>query len=78
MNLKKLIPDFTIADILYYEQEKEILIRNGEGTLFLIDIYQNVQQQIEHLSILKKESPEIYTKKYIYVDVRIPQKIFLC
>lgn len=63
---------------MYYVKEKEIVLRNSDGTLFLFDIYQNIKEQGEQLSILKKESPEIYTKKYIYIDVRIPQKIFLC
>lgn len=77
-NLQKHIPDFHLKHILYYVTEKEVLIRNTDDTLFIFDIHQNIKEQVEQLSILKKESSEIYTKKYIYIDVRIPQKIFVC
>jgi hypothetical protein len=48
------------------------------GSLFLFDLSYNIEEQIEKLAIYEKERGNIYEKKYIYVDVRIPEKLFLC
>lgn len=39
---------------------------------------ENIARQIEKLAVFQKESEDITQKKYIYIDVRIPGKLFLC
>jgi hypothetical protein len=48
------------------------------GSIFIFDLAHDVISQIEKLAIYDKEKGYIFDKKYIYVDTRIPEKLFLC
>ena len=76
--LKRNIPGFQIAHSKYYIQEKELHIQSNIGTIFIFDISNDLNSQIQKLAIYQKEQENIAEKKYIYIDVRIAQKLFLC
>lgn len=77
--ISKNIPGFNTETILYQVTEKELLISNKIGTIFIFDIWNtDVSEQVKKLAVFQKESVDITQKKYIYVDVRIPGKLFLC
>jgi len=76
--LQKNILWIEIDTIQYFTSEKEVLISDQNQTLYLFDINASVERQIEQLSIFQKESWSLNEKKYIYIDVRIPQKLYVC
>ncbi|NDK10177.1 hypothetical protein GW846_05370 [Candidatus Gracilibacteria bacterium] len=76
--LQKNILGIEIDTIQYFTSEKEVLISDQNQTLYLFDINASVERQIEQLSIFQKESGSLNEKKYIYIDVRIPQKLYVC
>lgn len=77
-SLKKNILWFTINKIYFAENEKELILSHTNGNIFIFDIYNNVERQIEKLTIYHKESENINEKKYVYLDIRIPNKLFIC
>lgn len=77
-NIEKNILGFSARTLYYLPIEKELIIENGIGTLFIFDLSENISNQIEKIAVYMKESEDITQKKYIYIDVRIPQKLFLC
>ncbi len=77
-DLNRNILGFSPQSIEYFITEKEVLITNSIGTIFLFDLTWNIENQIKRLAIFQKEWVNISKKKYIYIDVRIPQRLFLC
>lgn len=78
-DISKNIPWFSISHILYQVKEKELLISNNIDTIFIFDMAQwDIREQVKKLAVFQKESEDITQKKYIYIDVRIPGKLFLC
>lgn len=75
---KKNILGFDFQNIKYYITEKELIVMHTSGGFFLFDLSSNIQQQIEKLAIYEKEEWNIQEKRYIYIDLRIPEKLFLC
>ena len=75
---EKNILNFWVEKIIYFISEKEVLISNNLETVFIFDLTANIFEQVERLSIFQKEWGNISEKKYIYVDARIPQKLFIC
>jgi len=51
---------------------------HASGNIFIFDLAHDVTSQIEKLAIYEKEKEVLNEKKYIYIDVRIPEKLFLC
>lgn len=76
-NIPKNILWFDISWVLYLIDEKEFLIQTSNDTIFLLDLTQDWKKQMENLSIFFKEKAKI-TDPYIYVDARIPKKIYTC
>lgn len=76
--LQRNIPGINIEKSKYYITEKELILSSQNGNLFVFDISGNLKDQIQKLAIFQKEQTDISEKKYIYIDVRIPQKLFLC
>lgn len=76
--LEKNIPGFSLKSSYYYVTEKEILLQNDIDTVFIFDLNAKIQTQVQKLAVFQKEQEDITQKKYIYIDVRIPQKLFLC
>lgn len=76
--LPKNILWFSPLTVHYFVTEKEVLISNQLGTVFIFDLTWNIKNQVKQLAIFQKEWWNVSEKKYIYIDVRIPQKLFLC
>ena len=76
--IKKNILGFDFDHIKYYITEKELLLGHSSGSIFIFDLNGDALSQIKKLAIYEKEKGNIFEKKYIYVDARIPEKIFLC
>jgi len=76
--IPKNIPGVVIKNISYFITEQELLISHSSGTIFIFDISSHLWEQVEKLAIFQKEWEDIAQKKYIYIDVRIPGKLFLC
>jgi hypothetical protein len=75
---KKNILGFNFKRMKYFIKEKELLLMHSSGTIFLFDLSYDVAAQIEKLAIYEKEKGNIFDKRYIYVDTRIAEKLFLC
>ena len=75
---KKNILGFDFKNIKYFIVEKELLLMHSSGSIFIFDLSNSVEDQIEKLAVYEKEEWSIDEKKYIYIDVRIPEKLFLC
>ena len=76
--LQKNIAGFSPITLQYFVEEKELILSDSQGTLYIFDVQADIGRQVEQLSIFQKEKSELFKKKYIYIDVRIPQKLFLC
>ena len=74
----KNILGFNPVEIYYYIKERELIIKDSNWTLYIFDLEQDVNTQIRRLAIYRTESWEIKTNSNTYVDVRIPDKIFVC
>jgi len=75
---KKNILSFNPIAIYYFLKEREIILQDSDNTLYIFDLEQDINKQVRKLAIYKKESPSQGKKSYIYVDVRVPEKLFLC
>ncbi len=76
--LQKNILGISIISIQYFVSEKELILANEDQTLFIFDLGTDIERQIEQLSIYQKEGRNLAEKKYVYIDVRIPQKLYVC
>lgn len=76
--LSKNIINFKIQSIAYYRKEKELHLQTSNDTIFIFDLSSNIFEQVERLAIFQKEWENITEQRYIYIDVRIPQKLFIC
>jgi cell division septal protein FtsQ len=76
--LRKNILWFNPTAIQFYTAEKEVIISQEDSTLFIFDVSWSIPEQIEQLSIYQKEWWGIPKNTYVYIDVRIPKKLFLC
>jgi len=69
---------FEISQIYYFIRERELLIKDSLGTIYIFDLEQSVETQIKKLAIYNQESENNSTKSQVYIDVRISEKLFLC
>lgn len=76
--LTRNILGFTVKTLYYLPTQRELIIEHQNKNLFIFDLAWNLQSQIEGLTIFHKEWWNIVEKKYVYIDVRIPEKLFLC
>ncbi len=76
--LPKNIAGFEIKNTIYFPTEREIFIVWKNDTLFIFDLQADIGQQIQQLSIFNREKHNITQTPYVYIDIRIREKIFLC
>lgn len=69
---------FQIRSVKYFVTEKELMIQNQIGNIFIFDLDNDINTQIKKLAIFQRETVNINEKKYIYIDVRVPERLFLC
>lgn len=76
--LSRNIPGFKASKLKYYITEKELLVSTPNESIFIFDLNANIKNQVQKLAIFQKEKEDFAQKKYIYLDVRVPQRLFLC
>jgi len=69
---------FTPNQIFYFLKEREIIIRDDVWTLYIFDLEKSAENQIKQLAIYEKESAPDSRWLLSYIDLRIPDKLFLC
>lgn len=79
---KKIIDEnFTnikISKITYYVIERELHLETEKNTILIFDLESDSRQQIEKLAIFNKENKPLDKNDFIYIDLRINNKIFYC
>jgi len=58
--------------------EREVLIKDNSWTIYIFDLERNIDDQIKRIAIYDTESTENKRDSYVYIDVRISDKLFLC
>lgn len=76
--LKKNISWFQISQIYYARNEHELLISLKNKNIFIFDLQNNIEAQVKQLSIYNKDTKNITSTLYTYIDVRVVGKLFLC
>lgn len=74
----KNILGFTPTQIYYYITEREVLIKDNSWTIYIFDLERDIDNQIKRIAIYDTESTENKRDSYVYIDVRISDKLFLC
>jgi hypothetical protein len=62
----------------YFPIEREVHIDLKTGTKLIFDLMGEADEQIEKLLIFHKEQFNLKETKFIYIDLRIKNKIFFC
>ncbi|MDQ7023761.1 MAG: FtsQ-type POTRA domain-containing protein [Candidatus Gracilibacteria bacterium] len=75
-SFKDNILEHPIEKILLYKDENELHIVTKNKTIFIFYISENIEKQIKKLIVYSKEKEK--NLKFIYVDLRIEDKIFVC
>lgn len=76
--LERNIPGFQVVKMKYYITEKELIVSTDNTNIFIFDLNGNIKNQVQKLAIFQKEQSDFTEKKYIYLDIRVPQRLFLC
>ena len=76
--LLKNLAGFQLEKSMYFITENELLISDANENIYIFDLSWNIEEQIEKLAIFQREQENITQKKYIYIDVRVRWKLFLC
>lgn len=71
----KELPDFPIEGLDYYDQEKELHI-TSKGTRFIFSLSGWIQQ-IRTIALLIRQE-KIFPQRFLYIDVRVPNKLYIC
>ncbi len=72
------IVELQIANLHYYLDERELIIELVSGGDIIFDLTWDLAWQIERVAIFHEESANIPEIKLIYIDARIPNKLFTC
>ena len=72
------IIELQIANLHYYVDERELIIELVSGGDIIFDLTGDLAWQIERIAIFHEESANIPEIKLIYIDARIPNKLFTC
>lgn len=69
-----------VKDIYYYEREREVHFNINNDTKLIFDLNTNtLEEQITKIAIYNKEHKNlISTNSIIYIDLRVPNKIYYC
>lgn len=78
--LEENIINIEVQELTYYvlERELHIDITNNTKLIFSIHSKDNIEEQIKKAVIFNKEHKDITLNEIIYIDFRIPNKIFYC
>lgn len=76
--INKNLLEINITEISYYVSEREVHYKTNNNTLFIFDLNGNLDEQFEKLAIFNKEKNLLIKPWIIYIDLRIPEKIFYC
>lgn len=68
---------FSVSQVYYFIKEREVFLQDTQWTLYIFDIGANISSQLRKLAIYKKGWANSQIP-YVYIDVRVPEKIFLC
>jgi len=66
---------FPIEALNYYDQEKELHI-TSKGTRFIFTLSGSAEQ-VQTLALLIKQE-KIFPQRYLYIDARVPRKLYVC
>jgi cell division septal protein FtsQ len=70
------IIDYNIKNINLYREEKELHIITDNNTIFIFSLELSIKKQLKKIIVYMKEKES--SLRYIYIDLRIENKIFLC
>ena len=62
----------------YYIQERELHILDSFDTIYIFDLSENIEHQIEKLSVYITELGNETTENMVYLDLRVPRGVFQC
>ncbi len=71
----KELPKFPIEALDYYDQEKELHV-TSKGTRFIFTLSGGLDQLRTISTFIAQE--KISPSKYLYIDVRVPKKLYVC
>lgn len=77
-SIKENIINLNIKEIKYYLVEREVHIETESNTTIIFDLSYDTKQQIEKLAVFNKEYLDIIKNKFVYIDLRVNNKIFYC
>lgn len=69
------LPNFPIEALDYYDQEKELHV-TSKGTRFIFTLAVGLDQLHTIATLISQE--KISPWKYLYIDVRVPKKLYVC
>ncbi|USN58115.1 MAG: FtsQ-type POTRA domain-containing protein [Candidatus Peribacteria bacterium] len=68
----------SIERLDYYVEERELHVSLKDGPILLFDVFGSLDDQIKKLLIYDKEQTPIMRAGLVYMDLRVPGKIFSC
>jgi len=77
-SLKENIINLKIKSNTYYVVERELHIETEKNVRIIFDLNWNPKEQIEKLAIFNKEHLDINKTPFVYIDLRIKNKVFYC
>ncbi len=69
------LPKFPIEALDYYDQEKEIHV-TSKGTRFIFTLSGSMEQLRSVSTLINQE--KIFPQRSLYIDIRVPKKIYTC
>lgn len=75
-SFKNNILEHNIEKIELFTDERELHITAKNKTIFIFSLEDNIEKQLKKLMVFTKEKDKLL--KYIYIDLRIEDKIFIC
>lgn len=76
--LKANLIGISLKDIYYFSQERELHVDLENGTKLIFDLEWNIPDEIKKLLIFHKEQSNLKKVPFVYIDLRIKNKIFFC
>jgi hypothetical protein len=69
------LPKFPIEALDYYDQEKELHV-TSKGTRFIVTLSGGLEQLRTIAPLINQE--KIFPQRYLYIDIRVPKKLYVC
>jgi hypothetical protein len=67
-----------VSSIYYFPKEREVHVDLENGTKLLFDLEGDIQDEIKKLLIFHKEQSDLKNVAFVYIDLRVKNKIFFC